>query len=82
MQSRHNGQTIMIKAAQHQHGGSFLRLTWDPGIILDFNLVQSVDCGVVLALLEDKQSLGKEDCNSPFSRFPCFAVGDNFINLC
>jgi hypothetical protein len=31
-----NGQTIMIRVAQHQHGGSFLRLAWDPGIsVLD-----------------------------------------------
>jgi hypothetical protein len=34
MQSRYDGQTIMIRVAQHQHGGSFLRLSWDPGITL------------------------------------------------
>jgi hypothetical protein len=24
----------MIRVVQHQHGGSFLRLAWDPGITL------------------------------------------------
>ena len=30
-------------------------------------LVQLIDCGFALALLEDKQSLEKEDCNVPKS---------------
>lgn len=34
MQFGHVGLTVMIKVAQCQHGGSFLRLTWNPGIIL------------------------------------------------
>jgi hypothetical protein len=32
----------------------------------------------VVALLEDKQYLGREDCNAPIFGFPCSAVGDNF----
>jgi hypothetical protein len=32
MQSRHDGQMTMIRVAQHQRGGSFLRIAWDPGI--------------------------------------------------
>jgi hypothetical protein len=36
MQTRHDGQMVMIRVVQHQHGGSFLRLAWDPGIsVLD-----------------------------------------------
>ena len=30
-------------------------------------LVQLIDCGFALALLEDKQSLAREDCNVPKS---------------
>ena len=30
-------------------------------------LVQLIDCGFALALLEDKQSLAREDCNIPKS---------------
>jgi hypothetical protein len=32
MQFGQDGQTIMIRVAQRQHGGFFLRLAWDPGI--------------------------------------------------
>jgi hypothetical protein len=36
MQTGHDGQMIMIKVVQQQHGGSFLRLAWDPRIsVLD-----------------------------------------------
>jgi hypothetical protein len=36
MQTGHDDRMVMIKVAQRQHGGSFLRLAWDPGIsILD-----------------------------------------------
>jgi hypothetical protein len=58
------------------------RLVWDPGIILSFSLVQLVDHRVVMALLEDKQSLGREDCNVPIFGFLCSAVGDVFMGLC
>jgi hypothetical protein len=34
LQSGHDGQTFMIRVAQRQHGGSFLRLVWNPGITL------------------------------------------------
>jgi hypothetical protein len=33
-QSDHGDQSIMIKVAQRQHGGSFFRLSWDHGITL------------------------------------------------
>jgi hypothetical protein len=58
------------------------RLVWDPGIILNFSLVQLVDHKVVMALLEDKQSLGREDCNVPIFGFSCSASGDEFWGLC
>jgi hypothetical protein len=32
MQNGHDVQTIMIGVAHRQHGGSFLRLAWDPRI--------------------------------------------------
>jgi hypothetical protein len=54
------------------------KLVWDPGIIFSFSLVQSMERQVVMALLEDKQSLGREDCNVPIFGFPCSAVGDDF----
>jgi hypothetical protein len=30
----HDGWTVMIRVVQRQHGGSFLRLAWDPGILV------------------------------------------------
>jgi hypothetical protein len=58
------------------------RLVWDLGIILNFSLVQLVDRRVVMALLEDKQSLVREDCNIPIFGFSDFAIGDEFFGLC
>ena len=37
-----------------------------PGIIPRFSWFSLIDCGVALALLEDKQSLAREDCNVLF----------------
>jgi hypothetical protein len=34
MQSRYDGQTIMIRVVQREHGGSFLRLASNHGIML------------------------------------------------
>ena len=42
------------------------RIVWDPRIILGLSWFNLIDCGVALALLEDKQSLVREDCNVPF----------------
>ena len=42
------------------------RIIWDPGIIPGFSWFNLIDCGVVLVVLEDKQSLAREDCNVPF----------------
>jgi hypothetical protein len=36
----------------------------------------------MMALLEDKQSLGREDCNVPSFGFPCFIVGGDLMGLC
>ena len=37
---RHDGWIVMIIVAQHQHGGLFLRFTWDPRIlVLDSSIV-------------------------------------------
>jgi hypothetical protein len=41
------------------------RLVWDPWTILSFISVHLVDHRVVMALLEDKQYLGREDYNVP-----------------
>jgi hypothetical protein len=43
-------------------------MVWDPGIIISFSLVQFVVPMGMMALLEDKQSLGREDFNSQFSQ--------------
>ena len=42
------------------------RIIWDPGIIHRFSWFSLIDCGLELALLEDKQSLAREDCNVSF----------------
>ena len=42
------------------------RIIWDPVIIPGFSWFSLIDCGVALALLEDKQSLMREDYNVPF----------------
>ena len=42
------------------------RIIWDPGIIPGFSWFSLIDCGVALALLEDKQSLAREDCKVSF----------------
>ena len=44
----------------------YLRIIWDPRIIPRFSWFSLIDYGVALALLEDKQSLAREDCNVPF----------------
>jgi hypothetical protein len=35
-----------------------------------------------MAFLEDKQYLGREDCNVPIFGFLYSAVGDDFMGLC
>jgi hypothetical protein len=50
------------------------RLVWDPGISFSFILVQLVDRMVEVELLEEKQSLGREDCNFPIFGFPYYVV--------
>jgi hypothetical protein len=35
-----------------------------------------------MELLEDKQYLGREDCNVPIFGFPCSTFGDDFRGLC
>jgi hypothetical protein len=57
-------------------------LVWDPRIIISFSLVQFFVPMGVMALLEDKQSLGREDCNVPIFGFPCFTVGGDLMGLC
>ena len=42
------------------------RIIWDPRIIPRFSWFSLIDCGVALALLEDKQSLAREDCDVSF----------------
>ena len=42
------------------------RIIWDHGIMPGFSYFILIDCGVALALLEDKQSFAREDCNVSF----------------
>jgi hypothetical protein len=57
-------------------GGCFTssRWVWDPGIMFSFSWVQLAECQVLMELLEDKQSLGREDCHVPIFGFPYYAV--------
>jgi hypothetical protein len=50
------------------------RLVWDPGIIIRFSLVQFVVPMFVMALLEEKQSSGREDCHVTIFGFPYYVV--------
>ena len=45
---------------------SSLGIIWGLGIILGFSWFSLIDCGVAFALLEDTQSLAREDCNVLF----------------
>jgi hypothetical protein len=60
----------------------YFKLVWDPCIIFSFSLVQLMEHQVMMALLEDKQSLGREHCNVPIFGFPCFTVGGDLMSLC
>jgi hypothetical protein len=57
-------------------------VVWDLGIIFSFSLVQSMERQVVMALLEDKQYLGREDCNVPILGFPYSTVRGDLVSLC
>jgi hypothetical protein len=48
------------------------RVVWDPGIIFSFILDQSMEHQVMMALLEDKQSLRREDLSCPHFLVPRF----------
>jgi hypothetical protein len=65
-------------------GGCFTssKVVWDPSIIFSFSMVQLMEHQVVVALLEDKQSLGREDCNVPIFGFPCSTVRGDLVSLC
>jgi hypothetical protein len=56
-------------------------LVLDLGITLSLSLVQLVDHMVEVELLEDKRSLGREECNVPIFGFPYYAVRVNSIGL-
>ena len=43
-------------------------------------LVQLIGCGFALALLEDKQSLAREDCNVPKSDMHANPINDMHAN--
>jgi hypothetical protein len=58
------------------------RMVWDLGIILNFSLVHLNYHWVMLELLEDNPSLGREDCNVFIFGFPCSVVGYDFMSLC
>jgi hypothetical protein len=58
------------------------RLVWDPGITLSLSLVRLIDHRVLMEFLEDKKTLGKEDCNVPIFGFHCLAVKGDLMSLC
>jgi len=58
------------------------KLVWDPGIILSFSLVHPVDRKVVMALLDDKKYLGREECNVPICGFSFSTIEDDFLGFC
>jgi hypothetical protein len=62
MQSGHDGQTTMIIVAQHQRGGSFLRIAWDLGISVGDSAVVDTEASARFCLHEigslAKQFLG------------------------
>ena len=53
----------------------------DLGIIFSFNLVQSMECQFVMTLLEDKQSLGREDFLYHHFCVPLFCNGNNLCGF-
>jgi hypothetical protein len=52
------------------------------GSLLVFSLVELVVLMGVMALLEENQSLGREDCHVPIFGLPSYTVGDDFWGLC
>jgi hypothetical protein len=62
-------------------GGCFTsyRVVWDPGIIFSFSLDQPMEHQVMMALLEDKQYLGREDLSCPHFWVPCFVVEGTLV---
>jgi hypothetical protein len=54
-------------------------MVWDPGIIFSFSLEQSMEHQVMMALLEDKQSLGREDLSCPHFWVPLFCSRRDFV---
>jgi hypothetical protein len=57
-------------------GGCFTSymVVWDPGIIFSFILDQSMEHQVMMALLEEKKYLGREDLSCPHSWVSPFVV--------
>ena len=60
---------------------TYSKLVWDLGIIHVFSLVQLIDCRIVMALLENKQYLEREECNLAIFGFPC-SIMDMTFGVC
>jgi hypothetical protein len=58
------------------------RLVWDPGFTLSFILVHLVDHRILMALCEEKKTLGREGCNIPIFGFTYLAVICDLMSLC
>jgi hypothetical protein len=58
---------------------TFYKVVWHPGIIFSFSLDQSMECYVMMALLEDKQSLGREDLSCPHFWVPLLVEGTSMV---
>jgi hypothetical protein len=63
------------------HHFTSYRVVWDPGIIFSFSLDQSMEHQVMMALLEDKKSLGREDFSCPHFWVSLFCSGRDFCGL-
>jgi hypothetical protein len=58
---------------------AYFRCISDLGIIISFSLVQFIVLMDVMALLEDKQYLGREDMSCPHFCIPLFSGGNESL---
>jgi hypothetical protein len=58
-----------------------LRMIWDPSIIFSFSLEPSMEHQVMMAFLEDKKYLGREDFSCPHFLVPLLCSRRDFRGL-
>jgi hypothetical protein len=52
IQSGNDGQMTMIRVVQHQRGGSFMRISWDLGILVGDNAIVDTEARAIFYLHE------------------------------